>query len=212
MFKFSRSTLIASILASAIALVGSGCGKPADGDATQAKVDIAGELDESSYKQAAAKVLADNRRASADAALTEDRLDAEVGRVEALIALADKLDVDKVRLDDAELTSTLGMLYVRKAAFHVDSAQQAGIYSAKGFRYLDRAVAKYPDNITARLNRGFTSAKVPEFMNKSAVARDDLSFVAQRPEFAALPPDLQAKVGSTLQEIEQRLAKSAARP
>lgn len=202
------------ILTLIVALAVAGCDQESTSEtsAMQAQVEIQGELNEASYRQAAEKVLVETRQSISDPALTEDRVDAGAARIEALLALADKLDVDKGKLDEAELMSTLGALYTRKAAFHADSPQQAGIYSAKGFRYLDRAVTKYPDNITARLNRGMTSAKVPEFLNKSGVARDDLRFVLGRPEFAKLSPSLQANVRAALVEVEARLAKEAARP
>jgi hypothetical protein len=207
MLKSFASTIIAV----AIVLAASACDKSTgDSTAAQAKVEIQGELNEASYKQAVSKVLAEARQAMSDSATTEDRVDAGAAKIEGLLVLADKVDVDKATLGEAELMSTLGALYTRKAAFHTDSAQQAGIYSGKGFRYMDRAVTKYPDNITARLNRGMTSAKVPEFMNKSSVARDDLRYVLGRPEFAKLPSGLQASVRAALVEVEQRLAKKEA--
>lgn len=200
-----------SAIALAVAVVVGGCGKSAsDAPQAPAKVEIQGELNEASYKQASAKALAEARQAMSDRALTEDRLDAAAAQIEGLLALAEKLEVDKARLDEAELLSTLGGLFARKAAFHTDKAQEAGAYSAKGFRYLDRAVAKYPDNITARVNRGMTSARVPEFMNKTGIARDDLRFVVGRPEFATLPPGLQASVRTALDEVERRLAQAGA--
>ncbi len=209
MFK----SFLPPVITLVVALAAVGCGKSADdASTTQAQVEIQGELNETSYRQAADKALAEARRSVADPALTEDQVDAGAAKIEGLLALADKLDVDKGTLGEAELMSTLGALYTRKAAFHADSPQQAGIYSAKGFRYLDRAVTKYPSNITARLNRGMTSAKVPEFLNKSGVARDDLRFVLGRPEFAKLSPGLQASVRAALAEVEARLAKETARP
>lgn len=209
MFKFMLPPVVALIAA----LVAGGCNEKSKNDtaAAQAQVEIQGELNEASYKQAAEKVLAETHQSISDAALTEDRVDAGVAKIEGLLALAGKLDVDKGKLDEAELVSTLGVLYARKAAFHADSPQQAGIYSAKGFRYLDRAVTKYPDNITARLNRGMTSAKVPEFLNKSSVARDDLQYVVERPDFAKLPQGMQASVRAALAEVEARLAQEAAK-
>lgn len=194
-----------SVITFAVALALSACSQDA-GNAVAAPVKVEGVLTEASYKQAGAQALAQARQVMSDRALTEKRLDAAVAKIEQLLPLADKLGVDKAKLDEAELVSTLGALYARKAGFYANQAQQAGIYSAKGFRYLDRAIAKYPDNLTARLNRGMTSAKVPEFMNKSTVARDDLRFVLNLPEFADLPPGLKASVRTALDEVERRLA------
>jgi hypothetical protein len=141
-----------------------------------------------------------------DPALTEVQLDQHLARIETLIGLENKLNVDKSKLDDAELMSTLGAMYTRKAGFHAGNTEQAGAYVSSGFRYLDRAITKYPDNITARINRGLTCANVPEFMNKTEVARDDLRWVAESPDFAQLAPELQARVKSTLHDVEGRLA------
>jgi hypothetical protein len=196
------------ILAMALTIVG--CGKTTtDDSAGQAQAVIEGVLSEASYKKAATKALAETQAIMADPALTEDQLNAKIAKIETLLGLADQLSVDKSKLDEAELMSTLGALYARKAAFHVNSAQQAGALVSKGFRYLDKAISKYPDNITARINRGITSAKVPEFMNKTEVAREDLEFVLNSLDFSGLTPGLQADVKAMLAEVNQRSAPSA---
>jgi hypothetical protein len=201
------------VAALVIALVVSACGKSvADAPVAQANLQLPGELNETSYKQTAEQVLAEAHAAILDRALSEDRLDADAATIKALMALADKLDVDRAKLCEAELMSALGALYSRKAAFHIDSPQQAGTYSAQGFHYLDRAVSKYPDNITARLNRGMTAARVPEFMNKREVARDDLRFATNSLRFAELAPELQARVRETLAEVERQLAQQGGQP
>jgi hypothetical protein len=209
MFK----SFLHAVAALAIALVVSACGKSAaDAPVAQTHLDISGELNESSYKRAAENALAEAHAAILDRALSEDRLDADAATIKSLLALADKLDVEKAKLSEAELMSTLGALYSRKAAFHIDSPQQAGTYSAQGFHYLDRAVSKYPDNITARLNRGMTSARVPEFMNKRTVARDDLRFAIDSPRFAELSPEQQASARETLAQVERQLAQQGDQP
>lgn len=205
----ARSIALTLGLVTIFALAGCGGDKAGDNDAATQAVAIEGPLTEASYRTAASKVLAEARAAMSDPALTEARLDAQTGKLEAMLKLAEQLDADKATLNEAELMSTLGGLYVRKAAFHAASAQQAGVYTSRGFRFLDRAVTKYPDNLTARLNRGMTSAKVPDFMHKTAVARDDLRAAMARPEFAKLPSGLQASVKATLAEVEARLAADA---
>lgn len=208
-----RKSRVKHALLAAMAIALAGCGGGGTGSAAQeATIEIQGELNESSYRQAAEKVLAETRPLLSSPDLSEQRLDAAAAKIEALLKISGKLDVDKSRLDEPELMSLLGALYTRKAAFHIDNAQQAGVYTSKGFRHLDRAVAKYPDNISARINRGMTAAKVPEFMNKTGLARDDLKYVAESPEFSRLPPGLQASVRSTLAELDKRLSQQASQP
>jgi hypothetical protein len=202
---FHRYLLLAFILSVA------SCGAPPSAEPTASeKALIQGDLTENSFRDAVARVLPEARAAMSDQALTEDRLDKEIAKVEALVSLAKRLNVDMSQLSDAELTSTLGAMYTRKAGFHSDNAEQAGALAESGFRYLDRAVGKYPDNLTARINRGLTCADVPEFMNKAEVAQDDLRFVLQSPAYTGLPTQLQVRVKSTLQEVERRLADAGA--
>lgn len=194
----------------ALALLVVACGKPVvENDSAVIQAVIEGELNEATYNKAAVNALAESRALMANPGLAEEQLDATVAKIESIIALADKLDVDKSRLSEAELSSTLGSLYVRKAAFHADKPREAGIFTSKGFRYLDRAVTKYPDNITARINRGIVSAKVPEFMHKTEVARDDLQFVSDSPGFDRLAPQLKANVTTMLAEMNRRLVPDA---
>jgi hypothetical protein len=201
---FQRCLLLA-ILLSVV-----GCGRSAsDAPAASEQALIQGELTEGSYRDAATKELAEAQAALVDPALTEEKLDKHLARIETLNGLANKLNVDKSKLSEAELMSTLGAMYARKAGFHSDNGEQAGALASSGFRYLDRAITKYPDDITARVNRGLTCANVPEFMNKTEVARDDLRFVVESPAFAKLRPELQARVKSVLHEVEGRLARGA---
>lgn len=168
---------------------------------------IEGELSQVSYLKAALAQVAATNQLMADPALTEAQLNTQIASLEQLLTLADQLQLDKAQLHEAELMSSLGSLYARKAAFYGSSAQQAGSFSAKGFRYLDKAVSKYPQNVTARLNRGIVSVKVPEFMNKAAIARTDLEFVLQSAEFAKLNPGLQQSIKAMLADVTARLAK-----
>ena len=199
-----RSLLLALVLSVV------GCGKPSsDVPAASQQALLHGELTQSSYREAAAKVLAEAITALSDPASTQQRLEKNVAQIETLMGLEDKLNVDKSQLSDAELMSTLGALYTREAGLQPDNTQQASALASAGFRYLDRAIAKYPNNITARVNRGLTCASVPEFMNKTEVARDDLQVVVDSADFAALTPELQAHVKSTLHEVEKRLGHGA---
>ena len=190
-----------------------GCGKAPSNDVPAASQQalIHGELTPSSYREAAATVLAQAIAAMSDPAVTEQTLDKSVAQIETLMGLESKLSVDKSQLSDAELMSTLGALYTRRAGLHPDNTEQASALASAGFRYLDRAISKYPNNITARINRGLTCASVPEFMNKTDVARDDLRWVVDSAEFATLTPEVQARVKATLQEVEKRLGRGASR-
>ena len=201
-----RCLLIAIVLSLA------GCEKPSSSVTTaNQQALIQGELTESSYREAAKKVLDEAIAAMSDPGLKEATLDKNVSQIETLIGLENKLGVDKATLSDAELMSSLGALYARKAGMHADNTEEAGALASSGFRFLDRAISKYPDNITARINRGLTCANVPEFMNKTEVARDDLRFAVASPGFAALTPDVQARVKSALGEVEARSGHGAGR-
>ncbi|OIN54001.1 hypothetical protein [Pseudomonas costantinii] len=151
-------------------------------------------------------VLANARQATSSAGANEDQLDVAIKQIQALIADGGAERVEAVGHHEAELISTLGALYVRKAVFHVDNARQAGALVATGFRYLDRAVAQFPDNLTARINRGLTCANVPEFMGKAELAREDLRIAAASPGFVRLPAGLQDKVRSTQAMLDQQPA------
>jgi hypothetical protein len=211
-FKTLEGTMFNRILIPIVLVMAvAGCGRQssADASAVPASNVISGPLTEASYDRAAAKTLGEVQASMADPSIAENQLDSEMARIQSLLELSDKLNVDKSKLSDAELTSTLGALYARKAVFHVNNVEEAGALTASGFRYLDRAVAKYPDNLTARINRGITSAKLPAFMNKTDVARDDLSFVVNSPDFGKLSPALQGTIKSLLASVQQRQANGA---
>jgi hypothetical protein len=195
------------LLVSVLFIAGCG-GKPSNEPTASEQALIQGELTESSYRDAVANILPQLRAAISDPELTEERLDRNARQIEALIELGGRLNLDKSELSEAELSSALGANYTRKAGFHSDNAREAGAFASAGFRYLDRAVAKYPNNINARINRGLTSASLPEFMNKSTVAIEDLRVVVASPEFVKLSPDLQTRVKSVLHVVESR-AKGA---
>ncbi|RMG39329.1 MAG: hypothetical protein D6732_04315, partial [Methanobacteriota archaeon] len=122
-----------------------------------------------------------------------------------LIALGKTISGDTSKFKEAELLSTLGAMYARKAAFNSTNPRKAGTYTSIGFRYLDRAIIKYPENITARINRGITASSVPEFMHKTDVAKEDLTFVIQSTSFANLPSTLRTRIKSTLDKINNRI-------
>ncbi|MDR2012143.1 MAG: hypothetical protein LBQ20_03695 [Rhodanobacter sp.] len=210
MFK-SFLPLIAALL---IALVVSACGKSAvDAPVAQNSPDISGKLNESSYKQAAEKTLAEVPSAIADRALTEDRLDTDAAAIKVLMTQSDKLNVDRAKLSEVGLMSALGALYSRKRWHSISTVRsRPAPIRPKGSIISNRAVSKYPDNITARLNCGMTAARVPEFMGKREVARDDQRLATNNLRFAELSLDLQTSARETLAEVEWQLTQQGGQP
>jgi hypothetical protein len=180
-----------------------GC-EPASSPQTAPAPLLQGELTAERLVAIVTPQLARANSLMADSALTEAQLDQQISVFSQLLGMAEQLGGDKSRLYHAELLSGFGALHARKAAFYKDKAQQAGSYSAKGYRYLDRAISQYPDNITARINRGLVSAKMPEFMHKTDVAVADLTLVVQSKEFASFSPGLQQQLQQTLADLQQR--------
>jgi tetratricopeptide (TPR) repeat protein len=66
---------------------------------------------------------------------------------------------------------------------------------------LDAAVALGPDNLQVRLSRGSSYAEFPSFLNKGALAREDLEAVVHHPKFAAQSNDLRARAHYTLGRV-----------
>lgn len=66
---------------------------------------------------------------------------------------------------------------------------------------LDAAVALGPDNLQVRMSRGASYAEFPSFLNKGALAREDLEAVVHHPKFAAQSNDLRARAYYTLGRV-----------
>jgi len=164
---------------------------------------IQGELSAQSYVKAATTLVDAASQAVSSAELSEKELNQHIAKVEAMLQLA--RDLEQENPYRAELLSTLGSMYAKKSVFYSNNAKQAGSLAAKGFRYLDKAVSGYPNNITARINRGIVSARVPEFLNKTNVAISDLSFVVNNPDFSALSQPLQQSIHGMLAELNTRV-------
>lgn len=200
--------MVHKFLVAVMVLMAFGCQKPDAQDTTAvATAKVSEDLGAAALNTSVKQTLDECKMLMADANLTEERLDAGITKIETLTGQIDQINADKATLNDAELMSMLGALYVRKAGFNAHNPREAGTLASKGFRYLDRALIKYPDNITARINRGIISARVPEFMNKTEVAREDLDFVVGSTSFANLPPSLQASLKSMQDEVHLRLAQ-----
>jgi hypothetical protein len=194
----------------AVLLLGiSGCGKstPESTGASSQPV-IAGEVTPASYDNAVKEILAHALVVMNSAKPTEPELDADIGKVEALLALSEKNDVDKERTHEASLMSTLGTLYARKAANNSTNPRTAGALIAKSYRYLDKSIALHPQDLMAKIDRGLISARVPDFLGKAEVAQEDLKSVEQHPDFGKLTPDLQNTIKQALAEVDSRLAKT----
>jgi hypothetical protein len=194
----------------AVLLLGmSGCGKstPESVSASSQPV-IVGEVTPASYDNAVKETLANAIVLMNSAKPTEPELDADIGKIEALLALSEKNDVDKERTHEAPLMSTLGTLYGRKAANNRSNPRTAGALIAKSYRYLDKAITLHPQDLMAKIDRGLLSARVPDFLGKAEVAHEDLKSVEEHPDFDKLTPDLQNTIKQALAEVDSRLAKT----
>jgi hypothetical protein len=187
----------------------SGCGKstPESVSAPSQPV-IVGEVTPASYDKAVKEILAHAIVLMNSAEPTEPELDADIGKIEALLALSEKNDVDKERAREASLMSTLGTLYARKAANNRTNPRTAGALIAKSYRYLDKSIALHPQDLMAKIDRGLISAHVPDFLGKAELAHEDLKSVEENAEFGNLTPDLQNTIKQALAEVDSRLAKS----
>ena len=202
-------TIYNQIAIAVLLMAMSGCGKITSknaGDSSQPV--IQGEVTQTSYDNAVKETLAHAVDVITSETLTEQELDGDIGKIEALLALAQVKEVDKERTHEAALLSTEGSLYSVKARIHKNSPRTTGEYIAKSFRYLDKAVSLHPQDLNARINRGIVSSKVPDFLGKTLIAREDLRFVRASADFERLPPKLQETVKQLMVEVDSRLAKS----
>jgi len=201
---------IGAIAVNAVLLLAmSGCGKSTqENAATPAQPVIVGEITPASYDNAVKDILAHAMVVMNSAEPTEPELDADIGKIEALLALSEKNDVDKERKHEAALMSTVGTLYARKAANNRSNPRTAGALIAKSYRYLDKAITLHPQDLMAKIDRGLISAHVPDFLGKAELAHDDLKSVEENAEFDKLTPDLQNTIKQALAEVDSRLAKA----
>ncbi len=183
-----------------------GCGQPAPSSIKiSSETLIQGELTEAKYIDAASMLVAKTSSIVRNKELTEEALKQHIAKISFLLSMSKQLDAEPKLLLNAELISSLGSLYSKQSVFHANNVQMAGSLAAKGFRYLDMAVNKYPDNVTARLNRGLVSANVPEFLNKTQVAITDLEYVLAHEEFPHLAQPLQQVVKANLKQMTERV-------
>ena len=193
----------------AVLLLGlSGCGKSPESTVVPAQPVIAGEVTPASFDNAVKETLAHAIVVMNSAKPTEPELDADIGKIEALLALSEKNDVDKERAHEAALMSTLGTLYARKAGNNSTNPRTAGALIAKSYRYLDKAISLHPQDLMAKIDRGLISARVPDFLGKAEVAHEDLRAVEEHADFDKLTPALQNTIKQALAEVDSRLAKT----
>lgn len=83
---------------------------------------------------------------------------------------------EKANPKDYELMAAYGSVLTMLAKFQKSTAQQFR-YTKKGFRRMDRAIKKDPDNIGALLQRANNSLNVPVFLKRAHYARKDLEHV-----------------------------------
>ena len=81
-----------------------------------------------------------------------------------------------------------------------------------GFAEIDRAVSLSPDELEFRLKRGVAYGSMPPFLNKSAIAREDLQIAVRHPQFAELPQERQARARHVLQMLTSKVEAVDQRP
>ena len=196
--------------ATAVLLIAiAGCGKvPPQNTGVRAQPVIQGEVTVASYDKAVTETLEHAMSVINSKAPAEQELDGDVGKIAALLALAQEKKVDEARTHEAALLSTEGSLYAVKGSIYKNNPRTAGELIATSFRYLDKAISLHPQDLNARINRGIVSSKIPEFLGKTATAHDDLEFVRDNADFARLSPELQDTIKALLAEVDSRLAKA----
>jgi len=75
--------------------------------------------------------------------------------------------------DDVLLMAIEGSLYCIQAGSKQVDGMQAMALLNRGFRQLDRAVMKEPNNVGPRLQRAITASRTPAFLGKRALAQQD---------------------------------------
>ena len=85
---------------------------------------------------------------------------------------------EKANPKDFELMSAHGSVLTMMARFQKKTAQQLR-YTKKGFRKMDRALKKDPDNIGALLQRANNSLKTPVFLKRTHYAKRDFQRVLE---------------------------------
>ena len=187
----------------------SGCGKvPPKNGAVATQPIIQGEVTVASYDKAVTETLEHAMKVINSKPPAEQDLDGDIGKIDALLTLAQEKKVDEARTHEAALLSTEGSLYAVKGGIYKNNPRTAGELIATSFRYLDKAISLHPQDLNARINRGIVSSKVPEFLGKTATAHDDLKFVRDNADFVRLSPKLQDTVKDLLAEMDSRLAKA----
>ena len=86
--------------------------------------------------------------------------------------------------------------FARKGSFG-----PSGDLTTKATADLDAAVALGPNNLQVRMSRGASYAEFPSFLNKGALAREDLEAVVHHSEFAAQSPDMRSRAHYVLGRV-----------
>lgn len=74
---------------------------------------------------------------------------------------------------------------------------------------MDRAVSLAPDQLDLRLMRGMSYGHFPPFLNKGAIAREDLEIATRHPQFAALAKERRARVFLVLGMVQTNTGNAA---
>jgi tetratricopeptide (TPR) repeat protein len=130
---------------------------------------------------------------------------ARTTNTEEAYVLAETTLARAVQLDAKDATARLylGLATLEHSGFVARQGRfgPSGELMSKATSDLDAAVALAPDNLLVRLRRGASYAEFPSFLNKGALAREDLEVVVHHPKFAAQSNDLRAQVYYTLGRV-----------
>lgn len=97
--------------------------------------------------------------------------------------------------DDARALVWHGMLLTIKSGrlFQAGQLGEAQPLLQRGFEEMDRGIKLAPENGALRRLRGETNMRVPEFLNRTALAVEDLQFFVSSPAFSELKSNQQAQ-------------------
>lgn len=149
-----------------------------------------------------------NQITSASAAIATGQQQLQAARVantEEAYRTAESTFDRAVRLDAKDPTPRLylGLARMELSGWlaRKGSFSPSGDLMTKASADLDAAVALGPDNLQVRMSRGASYAEFPSFLNKGALAREDLEAVVHHPKFATQTGDMRARAHHTLGRV-----------
>jgi tetratricopeptide (TPR) repeat protein len=130
---------------------------------------------------------------------------ARVANTEEAYRLAETTFEQAVKLDpkSAIARTQLGLARMELSGWIARQGRfdSSGEVMNKAIADLDAAVAMAPDNLQVRMSRGSSYAEFPSFLNKGALAREDLEVVVHHQAFPSQSSDTRARVYFTLGRV-----------